>query len=86
VGEGVCVGEDSGVGVGVDVGEDSGVKVGVEDGVVLAGAGRPGTGSVSWPLTVMVVAREIATAKPKTPTMITEMARTVLNISFFEGC
>ena len=78
-----CVGEGTAFGVGKDI--EFGVNVGV-DVEVGAGARKAGMGSVSLPFTVMVVAREIITAVPKMPIMITVMARAARIIFPLGGC
>jgi hypothetical protein len=86
---GVDVSVGVGVSVGVDVGEDVRVGVGKRVGVDVPGVERPkkrGTGSVSRPFTVMVVACEIATAQPRIHIIMTAMARAARSISFFGGC
>ena len=92
----VGVGERDGVGVGVamgdvGVGEDAGVEVGDEVGVVPLGAGIPepgrgGTGIVCCPLTVMVVAREMNTARPRITDMMMMIVSVVRKSSPFGGC
>ena len=95
-GVGVSVDEDTGVDDGVGVDDDAGVddkvgtNVGTEGsagaGVVLAGFSKPGTGSVFWPFTVIVVAREIPTAIPRMLIMMTMTTRPARSNSFFGGC
>jgi hypothetical protein len=84
---GESVGVDVNVGKGVGVGE--GIGVGERVGVDVPGVERPkkcGTGIVSCPFTVMVVACEIATAQPKMHIIMTVMARAARSISFFGVC
>jgi hypothetical protein len=88
---GASIGVDVSVGVGVSVGVDVDVRVGVDVsvGVDVPGVERPkkrGTGIVSCPFTVMVVACEIAAAQPKMHIIMTVMARAARSISFFGGC
>jgi len=83
VDDGVGVDDDAGVDDGVGVDDDAGVdvkvgtSVGIEGsagaGVVLAGFPKPG--SVFWPFTVIVVAREIPTAIPRMLIMMTMTTR-----------
>jgi hypothetical protein len=72
VGEGKDVGDAVGVSAAVGVGVGGTVEV--EAGAELAGGGKPGTGMVCWPFTLMVVSREISTAKPTRLVMMTMIA------------
>jgi hypothetical protein len=92
-GEAVCVGEVEGTGEAVCVGEAVGVgdEVGTDVGVVWPGAGKAGaagggTGRVCCPLMLMVVAREMNTARPKMTAMMMRIASTVRKSSCFGGC
>lgn len=82
VGEGEDVGDAVGVGVGVGVR----VEVEVEAGTGVAGGGKPGTGVVCGPFTLIVASREINTAKPSRLVIMTMMASRAPSISRFVGC
>jgi hypothetical protein len=102
VGEGMALGEGAGVGVRIGVavgeGEDVGdavgggvgvgvrVEVEVEAGTGLLGGGKPGTGVVCGPFTLIVASREINTAKPSRLVIMTMMASRAPSISRFVGC
>jgi hypothetical protein len=102
VGEGMALGEGAGVGVRIGVavgeGEDVGdavgvgvavgvrVEVEVEAGTGLLGGGKPGTGVVCGPFTLIVASREINTAKPSRMVIMTMMASRAPSISRFVGC
>jgi hypothetical protein len=82
-GEGEDVGDAVGVGVSVGVGVR--VEVEVEAGTGLSGGGKPGTGMVCWPFTLIVVTREISTAKPIRQVMMTMIASRAPSTSRFAG-
>jgi hypothetical protein len=94
LGEGAGVGVRLGVTVGVGVGVSAGVgvgvgvpaKVGVEVGTGLSGGGKPGTGTVCFPFTLIVVNREITTAKPTRLLMMTRTASSAPRTSRLVGC
>jgi hypothetical protein len=95
VGEGIALGEGAGVGVSIGVavgeGEDVGdavgvsVELGVEPGTGLAGGGKPGTGMVCCPFTLIVVIRDISTARPTRPAMMATMTSRAPSNSRFAG-
>jgi hypothetical protein len=87
VGEGDDVGDDVGsdVGVGIGVRVEVGVEMGVETGTGLSGGGKPGTGMVCCPFTLMVVSREINTARPTRPVMMTRMTSSAPRTSRLAG-
>jgi hypothetical protein len=86
VGEGEDVGDVVGVGVGVVVGVGVRVEVEFEIGTGLLGGGKPGTGVVCGPFTLIVASREINTAKPSRLVIMTMMASRAPSISRFVGC
>ncbi len=92
-GEGVSAGE----GEGVSIGEGEGVNFG--EGVGSPGAKKPGAGTEGWvgagvgdlgrvccPFILIVVVREISTARPKMPTVIMLITSAARKISRFERC
>jgi hypothetical protein len=83
VGEGEDVGDAVGVGVGVGVCVEVGVEAGT--GVAGAGGGKPGTGMVCCPFTLIVVSREISTARPTKLVMMTKTASRAPSNSRFAG-
>jgi hypothetical protein len=82
---GVAVGEGEDVGVGVSVGVGVRVEVEVEAGTGLPGGGKPGTGMVCWPFTLIVVSREIITATLNRPVMMRMITSKAPRTSRFAG-
>ncbi len=84
-GEGVSVGEGDGVSFGEEVGSPGAKKpgAGIEGRV---GAGVGDLGRVCCPFILIVVAREMSTARPKMLAVIMLITSTVRKSSCFEGC
>jgi hypothetical protein len=96
-GEGRDVGVSAGEGEGVGADEGEGVSFG--EGVGSPGAKKPGAGTEGWvgagvgdlgrvccPIILIVVVREISTARPKMPTVIMLITSAARKISRFERC